>query len=80
MGLPESLSTHRRSQDQALAVYRFLILLLRGDISVRLQAQTPRFTMFSRDSRCGFENPVHKRQTRRVLGTGMAHVIPRVGV
>ena len=36
--------------------------------------------MFSRDSRRGFENPVHEWQTCHVPGTGMAHVIPRVGV
>ena len=38
------------------------------------------FAMFSCDSRRGFKNPVHKRQTCHVPGTGMAHVIPRVGV
>ena len=31
--------------------------------------------MFSRDSRRGFGNPVHKRQTCHVPGTGMAYVI-----
>ena len=34
LGLPESLSTQGRSQDRALAAYRFLILLLTGDIVV----------------------------------------------
>ena len=36
--------------------------------------------MFSHDSRRGFENPVHKRQTCHVPGMAMAHVIPGVDV
>ena len=38
------------------------------------------FAIFSRDSSHGFKNPVHKRQTCHVPGTGMAHIIPHVGI
>ena len=36
--------------------------------------------MFSCDNRHGFENPVRKQQTCHVPGTGMAYIVPHVGV